>query len=132
MILFVYRIWIPMMNGSPREKTHVYPKITHGWTSMTASKKMKGLVAQRGREVWLQIFDYYSNISLVFMPTFFLALTTIFNVGPRNLNTSTSKIGKEKVGDFLVDEDDDVEVIDDDGGEEELDEGTIDTNPVTL
>ena len=78
MILFVYRIWIPMMNGSPREKTHVYSKITHGWTSMSASKKMKGLVAQRGREVWLQNLDYYSNISLVSMSTIFLALNNYF------------------------------------------------------
>ena len=51
---------------------------------------------------------------------FFLHSTTIFNVGPRNLNASTSKKGKKKVGDFLVDEDDDIEVIDD--GEEEKEE----------
>ena len=51
--------------------------------------------------------------------------TTIFNVGPRNLNASTSEKGKKKVGDFLVDEDDDIEMIDDGEEEEELDEGTM-------
>ena len=51
--------------------------------------------------------------------------TTIFNVGPRNLNASTSEKVKKKVGDFLVDEDDDIEMIDDGEEEEELDEGTM-------
>lgn len=132
MILFVYRIWIPMMNGSPREKTHVYPEITHGWMDIhecfQENEGTSGTKRKRGMVTKFRLLKQHQFSFYVY--NFFLHSTTIFNVGPRNLNTSTSKKDKKKVGDFLVDEDDDVQVIDedeDDGEEEEeeLEEGTM-------